>query len=156
MTQAPRSWSLLASMCLYSNKNQDFIQAKNYAVIKIFFTWPRMPFKCGTLRVKENGWHKSFVSFWQCFPHYGDCFLHSFSSQKFEKLSLWNKYHFQTCDLWKFVGKTHHSCKFLGHSRPNGLSWPKNLHSRWVFSLLISRSRSKREWKMTIFSWIFR
>ena len=78
-----------------------------------------------------------FVSFWQYFPHSSDCFPHSFSSQEFGKTSLWNKYHSLLCDFWKFVGKTHHSCKFLGHSRPNGLSWPKNLHSLWVFSSLI-------------------
>ena len=86
----------------------------------------------------------TFVSFWQYFPHSSDCFPHSFSSQEFGKTSLWNKYHSLPCDFGKFVGKTHHSCKFLGHSRPNGLSWPKNLHSLWVFSSLIfPRSRSR-------------
>jgi len=85
-----------------------------------------------------------FVSFWQYFPHSSDCFPHSFSSQEFGKTSLWNKYHSLLCDIWKFVGKSHHSCKFLGHSRPDGLSWPKNLHSLWVFSSLIfPRSRSR-------------
>ena len=93
----------------------------------------------------------NFVSFWQYFPHSSDCFPHSFSSQEFGKTSLWNKYHSLLCDFWKFVGKTHHSCKFLGHSRPNGLSWPKNLHSLWVFSSLIFlRSRSR---EMIISSW---
>ena len=92
----------------------------------------------------EHAGHNQFVSFWQYFPHSSDCFPHSFSSQEFGKTSLWNKYHSLLCDFWKFVGKTHHSCKFLGHSRPNGLSWPKNLHSLWVFSSLIfPRSRSR-------------
>ena len=100
--------------------------------------------------MRDSTGNISFVSFWQYFPHSSDCFPHSFSSQEFGKTSLWNKYHSVPCDFGKFVGKTHYSCKFLGHSRPNGLSWPKNLHSRWVFSSLIfPRSR---EWKMIIFS----
>ena len=94
--------------------------------------------------VRTGGETVLFVSFWQYFPHSSDSFPHSFSSQEFGKTSLWNKYHSLLCDFWKFVGKTHHSCKFLGHSRPNGLSWPKNLHSLWVFSSLIfPRSRSR-------------
>ena len=32
------------------------------------------------------------------------------------------------------MGKTHHSCKFLGHSRPNGFERPKNLNSISVFT----------------------
>ena len=67
----------------------------------------------------ETKCKSSFVSFWQYFPHSCDCFPHSFSSQKFRKMSLWNKYHSLPCDFWKFVGKTHHSCKFLGHERPS-------------------------------------
>ena len=86
-----------------------------------------------------------FVSFWQYYPHSSDCFSHSFSSQEFGKTSLWNKYHSLPCDFWKFVGKTHHSCKFLGHSRINGLSWPKKLHSLWVFSSLIFLRSCSRE-----------
>ena len=62
---------------------------------------------------------------------------YSLSSQKFGKTSLWNKRCFQSCDFQKFAGKTYLSCKFLGHSRRLGLSWPINLHSRWVFSSLI-------------------
>ena len=94
-------------------------------------------------------YHLPIVSFWQYFPHSSDCFPHSFSSQEFGKTSLWNKYHSLLCDFWKFVGKTHHSCKFLGHSRPNGLSWPKNLHSLWVFSSLIFPESRDREMIIT-------
>ena len=40
---------------------------------------------------------------------------------------------------------THNECKFLGHERPLGLEWPKNLHEWWVFPTNFQKSQS-REW----------
>ncbi len=61
------------------------------------------------------------------------------------------KCHYETkiisklANFWKFVGKSHLSCKFLGHSRPSGLLWPKNWHSRWRFSpLIFQKSRDRK------------
>ena len=40
---------------------------------------------------------------------------------------------------------THNECKFLGHERPLGLEWPKNLHEWWVFPTNFPKSQG-REW----------
>ena len=40
---------------------------------------------------------------------------------------------------------THNECKFMGHERPLGLEWLKNLHEWWVFPTNFQKSQS-REW----------
>ena len=60
---------------------------------------------------------------------------------------LWLKF---IISLLRDLGKmseenTHNECKFLGHERPLGLEWPKNLHEWWVFPTNFQKSQS-REW----------
>jgi len=124
----------------------------SHVLWNFMFKGIRVSAHLGTVATEEQ----LFVSFWQYFPHSSDCFPHSFSSQEFRKTSLENKYHSLPCDFGIFVGKTHHSCKSLGHSRPNSLSsilhfakvtvekraWPPYRH-KWgtVGFVLTPRSR---------------
>ena len=106
---------------------------------------PKIPLSWVWLRLAMGGiWRYCFVSFLQYFPHSSYCFPQS--SQKFGKTSLWNKYNSLTCDFWKFVGKTHHSCKFLGHLRPNG---PKICSHCECFPHSFSRSRAIGKWELS-------
>ena len=72
------------------------------------------------------------------------------SSQYFWEISSFGEKEAIIISLLRDLGKmseenTHNECKFLGHERPLGLEWPKNLHEWWVFPTNFPKSQG-REW----------